>query len=147
MKTNKSKKAGFTLVELMIVAAIIAILAAIVIPLLANNRQRAVAAEGQNLLGVAATACKVYYAENGAFPSALTVAAGIPPVTIEELGRGKYFPVPVLSAGGALGGYTITATANAAARDMSTKTITLTQGATGGQIWGGGFVTDGVIKP
>ncbi|MEI7850672.1 MAG: prepilin-type N-terminal cleavage/methylation domain-containing protein [Kiritimatiellales bacterium] len=143
MKTKKNKKSGFTLVELMIVAAIIAILAAIVIPLLAANRQRAIAAEGQNLLGVAASACKVYYAENGTFPTGIGV---LPQQTQDELGRGKYFPVPVLSAGGALGGYTLTATAGAAAGDLSGETITLVQGTTGGQTWGGTMQTKGIIK-
>ncbi len=144
MKNTTNKKSGFTLVELMIVAAIIAILAAIVIPLLANNRQRAVAAEGQNLLGVAASACKVYYAENGSFPANI---AALPTLTKDELGRGKYFPIPVLSSGGDLGGYTLTATAGSTAGDLSGETITLVQGTTGGQTWGGTMVTKGVIKP
>ena len=144
MKTNRNKKSGFTLVELMIVAAIIAILAAIIIPLLANNRQRAIAAEGQNLLGVAATACKVYYAENGAFPANV---AALPQLTQDELARGKYFGVPVLTSGGALGGYVLTATANASAGDLSGKALTLTQAATGGQTWGGSDFVPGIVKP
>ena len=77
MKT-KNKKSGFTLVELMIVAAIIAILAAIIIPLLTANRDRAVAADGQNLLGTAATALKVYYAKTGTTPTMALVEADDP---------------------------------------------------------------------
>jgi len=138
MKTNKSKKAGFTLVELMIVAAIIAILAAIVIPLLANNRQRAVAAEGQNLLGVAATACKVYYAENGSFPA--TIAA-LPALTVSELGNAKYFGAVTITTGG-IGAYVLTVTADADAGDLSGTTMTLDYAGT----WGGGFVDDGIIN-
>ena len=44
------KKSGFTLVELMVVAAIIAILAAIIIPLVTKNKEEAVAAEGNGPL-------------------------------------------------------------------------------------------------
>ena len=67
MKTNKNKKSGFTLVELMIVAAIIAILAAIMIPLMAKNKESAVAADGKNMIGACLTAAKTQYARTGAW--------------------------------------------------------------------------------
>ncbi len=68
---NKSKKSGFTLVELMVVAAIIAILAAIIIPLLTDNRTIAVEAEGKNYCGAAMNAAKAYYAREGTWSSDL----------------------------------------------------------------------------
>lgn len=139
MKTKKNKKSGFTLVELMIVAAIIAILAAIVIPLLANNRERAIAAEGQNLLGVAATACKVYYAENGSFPTAITA---LPTLTQSELGNARYFGAVTITTGG-IGAYVLSVTADTDAGDLSGETMTLNYAGT----WGGSFVTTGVINP
>jgi prepilin-type N-terminal cleavage/methylation domain-containing protein len=141
-KTNR--KSGFTLVELMIVAAIIAILAAIIVPLLANNRQRAIAAEGQNLLGVAASACKVYYAENGSFPTLITA---LPLQTQTELSHAKYFGngaagagITILTPG--LNTYVLSVTADATAGDLSGTTMTLNYLGT----WGGGFQTGGIIQ-
>ena len=68
---KKSKKSGFTLVELMVVAAIIAILAAIIIPLLTDNKQTAVEAEGKNIAGAVMNAAKSYYARTGTWSSDL----------------------------------------------------------------------------
>jgi prepilin-type N-terminal cleavage/methylation domain-containing protein len=113
MKTT-NKKSGFTLVELMIVAAIIAILAAIIIPLLASNRDRAIAADGQNLLGTTATALKAYYAEKG---DVTPTIAELPALTLSELGKSKYFNTPTITAVSATAGaftFTIQTTIKAA---------------------------------
>lgn len=69
---KKSKKSGFTLVELMVVAAIIAILAAIIIPLLTDNRTTAVESEGKNYCGAAMNAAKAYYAREGTWSTTLS---------------------------------------------------------------------------
>lgn len=115
-KTNR--KSGFTLVELMIVAAIIAILAAIVIPLLANNRERAIAAEGQNLCGTLASAAKIYYADKGTFPTGLS---DLPELVQNEVGNAKYFDGAGATIDGSLEDnaltYTITVAANSVAGD------------------------------
>ncbi len=50
-KMNKNKKSGFTLVELMIVAVIVAIMAAVAIPLMASNTDAAIFSEAKNTLG------------------------------------------------------------------------------------------------
>jgi general secretion pathway protein G len=86
MKTNK--KSGFTLIELMVVAIIVAILAAVAIPLMSANKDRAIATEGQAGCGAILTACKVQFTEDGAASySALTDLGSIASTDLD----GNYF--------------------------------------------------------
>ena len=55
------------MVELMVVAIIVAILAAVAIPLMTANRKRAMATEAQAGLGTLRTAMRVIYAQDGAY--------------------------------------------------------------------------------
>jgi type II secretion system protein G len=63
---------GFTLIELMIVVAIIGILAAIAIPLYANVQARARVAKAQADLRTLASSVSMYQAHTGLLPTALT---------------------------------------------------------------------------
>jgi type IV pilus assembly protein PilA len=93
----KNVQKGFTLIELMIVVAIIAILAAIAIPQYQNYLIRTQVSEGMNLADGAKTAVAEFYNNKGYFPTD-NKSAGLPtPASI----NGKY--VTSVDAGGTQG--------------------------------------------
>jgi type IV pilus assembly protein PilA len=92
MKGGSSNSRGFTLIELMLVVAIIGLLAAIAIPKFANLVVKAKEASVKGKLGALRSALSIYYADNESyiplgyqsFPTALT-------------GGGKYIDsIPVI---------------------------------------------------
>ena len=66
----KRNESAFTLIELLVVVIIVAILAAVGVPLLSANVQRARASEAEAGLGTVRTALRSYFAENQTYVGA-----------------------------------------------------------------------------
>jgi len=98
----KSVQKGFTLIELMIVVAIIGILAAIAIPAYQDYTIRAQVTEGLNLIDATKVAVADYYTQNGNFPAVGVMAAAPGGLEFTDKPRGKYSEVDVLDAVGTL---------------------------------------------
>lgn len=83
------KRAGFTLVEIMIVVAIIALLAAIAIPNLLRARLNANESAAIAAMQTLSTAAQSYRSANPTYPAALTNLSGATPPYIDSvLGAG-----------------------------------------------------------
>ena len=82
----KAVQKGFTLIELMIVVAIIGILAAIAIPAYQDYTIRAQVTEGLNLAGAVKAGVAESLANTGVWPADITAAGG----DATKLPQGKY---------------------------------------------------------
>ena len=120
MKMQAQMQKGFTLIELMIVVAIIGILAAVAIPAYQDYIARSQASEGVELLAGGKTPFAEYIADKGVWPAYATSVMG----TV----KGKYVSTIAIKSGGGTSG-TITLEAAMKATGVSTgiqsKTIDL----------------------
>jgi len=87
---NKHSKQSFTLVEIMIVVAIIILIASIGIPSLLRSRHNANEAAAMSACRAISTACESYIAVQGVYPYNLTTLGDeIPPYIDETLASGE----------------------------------------------------------
>jgi general secretion pathway protein G len=119
LSTLSRAQRGFTLVELMVVVAIVALLAAIIIPNYVHARAQASVSQSEANIKQIATSLELYYADNQAYPAtgggtvtpALFGGAVNPYLTAtptNALGRKEYAYANVPAAGGKPDSYTVT---------------------------------------
>jgi len=136
---NKAQK-GFTLIELMIVIAIIGILAAIAIPQYQDYVTRSKVTEGLNLAAAAKTAVAETFQAKGSMPVGTNISYGLPTdVSI----AGTYVQQIDVAGGTAQGtGGVITITYGPADAHLSGKLLTLVPYTSAGGIsWECGYGT------
>ncbi len=134
---KKNMQGGFTLIELMIVVAIIAILAAIALPAYQNYLARSQMSEALTLAGGLKTNVSEIFADKGTCPANTTAADGIDAAA--DI-KGKY--VDNVATGGTAattGGCTIVATMKssgvATGIQGATLTLTLSNADKGSNVW------------
>jgi type IV pilus assembly protein PilA len=86
----KTMQKGFTLIELMIVVAIIGILAAIAIPAYQNYTIRAQVTEGLSLADNYKTSVAEFYQDKGTFPVSSSATGSATQIAVTGLSQGKY---------------------------------------------------------
>ncbi len=132
----KSVQKGFTLIELMIVVAIIGILAAIAIPAYQDYLIRSQVSEGLNMAAAAKASVSEFYANRGTWPGTNSEAGLGSAASI----NGKYVQGVTIGNGGITVGFGHEANAT----HLAGKSIGLTPGASanGDVIWKCGNSTD-----
>ena len=71
MQNNKTKRNGFTMIEIMVVVVIIAILAAFAVPIYIDYVESARASEAKSVISSISNASVMYYQSSGEWPTSV----------------------------------------------------------------------------
>ncbi|NIN36957.1 MAG: prepilin-type N-terminal cleavage/methylation domain-containing protein [Gammaproteobacteria bacterium] len=124
----KQLQKGFTLIELMIVVAIIGILAAVAIPAYSDYTARSQVTEAVGLASGYKTGFAEFYADQGVWPDGLT--------QVGSTLSGKYVSTMTIAAGaGTSGTVVITATMKAVGTNPDIASGVYALGSTNGKQW------------
>jgi type IV pilus assembly protein PilA len=96
----KAVQKGFTLIELMIVIAIIGILAAIAIPAYQNYTIRSQVTEGLSLADGFKTTVSEFFAQNGSMPAGTSASGSATTIAVQGTVSGKYVSGITVGTGG-----------------------------------------------
>lgn len=124
MNVKQQIQKGFTLIELMIVVAIIAILAAIAIPAYQDYLIRSQVSEASSLASGAKTAVAEYYAQYGVTTGYSNTAVGIEPTATNI--KGNYVKSVTVNGDGSITSLFSNATPFKANKALDTKVLVLT---------------------
>ncbi|HEZ7739324.1 TPA: pilin [Neisseria meningitidis] len=117
----KAIQKGFTLIELMIVIAIVGILAAVALPAYQDYTARAQMSEALTLAEGQKSAVVEYYSDNGTFPNSNT-SAGI--AASNEI-KGKYVASVKVEGNASVASITATMNSSNVNKDIKGKTLVL----------------------
>src|SRR5277367_3504163 len=119
---------GFTLIELMIVIAIIGILAAIAIPAYQNYVIRSQVTEGLSLADSWKTAVGEFFASYGSFPSSYSATGDANDIAMPAASSGKYVSSITVGPGGQIWITYAGPAANASLNQIGANQLTLQPG-------------------
>jgi type IV pilus assembly protein PilA len=141
----KTIQKGFTLIELMIVIAIIGILAAIAIPAYQNYIIRSQVTEGLSLADSWKTAVGEFFANYGSFPTGSTTTGSSTTIAMQAASSGKYVSSIAVAASGQVVITYAGAAANAKLNNGGNNILTLQPGLSNNNdvVWFCGLATTG----
>ncbi|WP_297528577.1 type IV pilin protein [Thiohalobacter sp.] len=142
--THSLRARGFTLIELMIVVAIVAILASLAYPSYRQHVLRTNRADCAAVMLEAASALERYYSANNSYAGAAVGANGIPstcPKDAAATGGTPHYNLSLVLSNGSLA-YTLTATPTSSQSADACGNLTLTQTGVKGRSGSGKSVAD-----
>lgn len=134
MHSTFDKSRGFTLIELMITVALVAILAAIALPSFQSYVRKARRADAATLLQNAALSQEKWRLSNTTYATSVNALSGVCPTSGNCDSQSRYYRLSIPTGSATATGFTVTATAIAGtsqANDTACTAMSIAQTSTG----------------